>query len=369
MKIKYIFKYILYLYEGLRGEFLAVPGKVIALIFVIFLFTVPLITIEPYVLRILILSAIFTIYATSWDLLAGFTGQISLGHALFFGVAAYTAGLLNIKFGLPPCVTILAGATVSVAVGLIVGIPALRLRGFYLSLVTLSFPIILSGIIFISPDFSGGELGLYGIESLSSSQIFSFYVVTIVMLCSVLIMWKFTDSKSKIIRIGIILRAIREDEITTRTSGISTIKYKLSAYAVSGFFAGIAGGLYTHFLRVAGPSNLELHFSFQPILWTIFGGIGTIYGAIAGVYFLYPLVEFARYNPVVEQIRIIIFALILILTLFFMPEGITPWVRDRIEVICPRCKLVNIFTRRYCRVCRAPLYFEREKSNGGKEGQ
>jgi branched-chain amino acid transport system permease protein len=365
VKIKYIF----WLYQGFRRELLAVPGKVIALIFVIFLFLLPLITTEPYVLRIYIFSAIFAIYASSWDLLAGFTGQISLGHASFFGVAAYAVALLNIKFGLPPWITILAGSAAAVVIGLIVGVPALRLRGFYLSLVTLSFPIILSGIILVFPGFTGGELGLYGIGSLASSQILTFYVVTIVMLCSVLAMWKLTDAHSKIVRVGVILHAIREDEITARASGISTTKYKLLAFATSGFFAGIAGGLYAHFLRVAGPSNLDLFFSFQPILWTIFGGIGTIYGAIAGVYILYPLVEFARYNPVVEQVRFIIFAVILILTLFFMPEGITRWVRDKIEVDCPRCKLINITTRRYCRACRAPLHLEKEKSNDGKEGR
>lgn len=274
MKIKYIF----WLYQGFRRECLAVPGKVIALIFVIFLLLLPLITTEPYVLRIFIFSAIFAIYAVSWDLLAGFTGQISLGHASFFGVAAYAAALLNIKFALPPWITILAGAAAAVVIGLIVGVPALRLRGFYLSLVTLSFPIIVSGIILVFPGITGGELGLYGIGSLMSSQILTFYVVTIVMLCSVLAMWKVTDAHSKIVRVGVILHAIREDEVTTRVSGISTTKYKLLAFAISAFFAGIAGGLYAHFLRVAGPSNLELFFSFQPILWTIFGGIGTIYG-------------------------------------------------------------------------------------------
>lgn len=356
MKIKYIF----WLYQGFRREWLSVPGKVIALIFFVFLLLLPLITTEPYVLRIYILSAIFAIYAASWDLLAGFTGQISLGHALFFGVAAYAVALLSINFGLSPWVTILAGSAAAVVVGLIVGIPALRLRGFYLSLVTLAFPIILSGIIFVFSGFTGGELGLRDIESLSSSPVITFYVVTIVMLCSVLSMWKLTDAHSKIVRVGVILHAIREDEITARASGIETTKYKLLAFAMSGFFAGIAGGLYTHFLRVAGPSNLELFFSFQPILWTIFGGIGTIYGAIAGVYVLYPLVEFARYNAWVEQVRFIIFALILIFTLFFMPEGITRWVRDKIEVYCPRCKLVNITTRRYCRACRAPLHLEKE---------
>jgi branched-chain amino acid transport system permease protein len=357
---------ILWLYRGFQGELLGVPGKVVALVFVAFLFLLPFITTEPYVWRIFILSAIFSIFAASWDLLAGFTGQVSLGHGLFFGVAAYTAGLLNIHFGLSPWVTIPAGGISAVIVGLIAGMPALRIRGFYLSLVTLSLPLILAGIVLVFPEFSGGELGLYDIDPLSGSEILNYYTATVVMVCSVLVMWKFTDARSKIVRIGVILHAIREDEITTRASGINTTRYKLLAFAISGFFAGIAGSLYTHFIKVAGPSNLELFFSLQPILWTIFGGIGTIYGAIAGVYILYPLVEFARYNPVTEQIRLILLALMLILTLLFMPEGITTWVRDKIEVKCPRCKLINAITRRFCRTCRAPLHLERKTSNDKK---
>ncbi len=158
---------------------------------------------------------------------------------------------------------------------------------------------------------------------------------------------------------GLILHALREDEITARASGINTIRYKLMAFAVSGFFSGIAGGLYVHYMKIAGPSTLELFFSFQAILWTIFGGMGTIYGAVAGVYLLYPLIEFIRIVPRGDDIRFIVFSVVLILVLLFMPQGLTTWVRDKIEVICPRCKLINAAYRHNCRACRANL--QREK--------
>jgi len=103
-----------------------------------------------------------------------------------------------------------------------------------------------------------------------------------------MIMWKFTDARSSFLRIGIILHAIREDEITARASGINTIRYKLLAFAVAGFFAGIAGAFHAHFMRIAGPSNLDLILSFQAIIWTVFGGIASIYGPVVGVYILYP---------------------------------------------------------------------------------
>jgi len=351
--------YLRLFYQIIKGELLDIPGRVIAFIFVIGLLVLPLISDQSYLLRIMTLAAIYAIYAASWDLLAGFSGQVNLGHALFFGVSAYVGGKLNLVFGLPPWVTIPLGGICAVLVGLVAAIPALRLRGFYLALVTLALPIILTGIIFIFPNFTGGELGLYGVKRLSSSRMLDYYIIVIVMLISVFIMYKITDAESKYLRTGLILHALREDEITARASGINTIRYKLMAFAVSGFFSGIAGGLYVHYMKIAGPSTLELFFSFQAILWTIFGGMGTIYGAVAGVYLLYPLIEFIRIVPRGDDIRFIVFSVVLILVLLFMPQGLTTWVRDKIEVICPRCKLINAAYRHNCRACRANL--QREK--------
>jgi branched-chain amino acid transport system permease protein len=351
--------YIYQLYRDFQGEILAIPGRVITLVFLISLILVPIIIPHPMVLKIFSMALIFAIYAVSWDLLSGFTGQLNLGHALFFGASAYTAALLNIHFGLPFWVTIPIGATAAVIAGVLVGIPSLRLRGFYLALVTLAFPIMLTGVIFVFPDITGGELGIFGVDRLWGSRIVEYYIILVAAMVSILVMWKLTDTRSKHVRTGIILHAIREDEIAARASGINTTHYKLMVFAVSGFFAGIAGGLYVHFIRVAGPSTLELFFSFQAIIWTIFGGITTIYGAVVGVFILYPLVEVIRLHPVLWAYRNVVMVLILIVVLLFMPQGITRWVRDHIEEICPRCKLINIRTRRNCRACRAPLHAEK----------
>ena len=336
----------------------SIPGRVIALAFILSLFLAPIISQHPYLLRVLTLTAIFSIYAVSWDLLAGFVGQLNLGQGFFFAAGTYAAALINKHLGVPPLVSIPIGAAASLVIGLIAGIPALRLRGFYLGLVTLSFPIISNGIVFVFADFTGGEMGLFGVEGLSNSKVISYYIVLMVATCSIFIMYKLTDADSKNLRTGIIFRAIREDEITARTSGISTVRYKLLAFAVSGFFAGIAGGLYAHYIRIAGPSTLEIFFSFQPIIWTTFGGTTTIYGPVAGVFILFPLLELIRANPTAEEIRYGVFALILIFTVLFMPDGIAIWVRDKIEIQCQRCKVRNAITRQQCRACRAPLHLE-----------
>jgi len=347
--------YLQRVYKSFRGDILAVPGRVIALVFGVLLLCFPLFTTQPYILRIAIFTTIFALYAASWDLLSGFTGQLSLGHGALFGMAAYAAGLLNIVFGLPPWLTIPLGAVIGMVAGLLIAIPALRLRGVYLALVTLAFPTILYGIVYFF-NFTGGELGVSGVAVLADSRVAVYYITVIVVAISIMILWKLTDTKSSLVRTGVIFHAIREDEITARASGINTTSYKLLAFSISGFFAGIAGGLYVHFMTVAGPSTLELLFSMYPVIWTIFGGMVTIYGPVTGVFILYPLTEFLR---ILTGAQTLILAAIVIIVLLFMPEGITVWVRDRMEETCPRCKLVNIATRRYCRACGAQLHLER----------
>ena len=332
-----------WLFRILKEEVLEVPGRVIATIFIACLFLIPLFSANSYLLRILTLAAIFTIFAVSWDLLSGVVGQMNLGHGAFFAIAGYASGILGLRVDLPPCLSIPIGGITAVVLGLIIGLPALRLRGFYLALVTLAFPVILTGIFFMIPSITGGEMGIYGLKRISESEMSAYYIVLFIMLISVYAMYKLTDVESKWVRSGVVFHAIRQDEITARSSGINTTQYKLTAFAVSAFFAGIAGGLYAHYMRAIGPSTLELMFSINPILWTIFGGISTVYGAVAGVYILYPLVEALGIFEIGGNIRYIILAGTLVVILLFMPEGITVWIRDRIEITCQRCKVKNSY--------------------------
>jgi branched-chain amino acid transport system permease protein len=322
-----------------KNEVLVLPSRIIVFLFFLLLLLLPVFTQDPYLLRILILASIFAILAASWDLLSGFTGQMNFGHALFFGVGAYTAALLNLHAHLPPWVSIPLGALGAVLAGLIIGIPCLRLRGTYLALTTLAFPIILMGIIFAIPGVTGGELGITGLERLARSRVTNYYITVVLMLVLCTIMWKITDSNT-----GIIFHAIREDELAVRSSGINTTRYKLLAFCLSGFFAGIAGGLYAHFMRIAGPSTLEVSMSFQVVIWAVFGGIVTIYGPIGAVFILYPLLEFFRFWP---EYRTLMFAIVILIILLYMPEGLLPWIRDKIETECPRCKT--------CRICSAEI--------------
>jgi branched-chain amino acid transport system permease protein len=333
-----------------RNEIFVLPSRSLVLVFVVALLALPVVYGDPYVMRILTMTCIFAAFAASWDLLAGYTGQVNFGHALFFGAGAYTSALLSLHLGLSPWITVWAGAAVAMLFGFAAGYLCLRLRGSYLSLATLAFPLIALGLLFAVPDFSGGELGISGLRRLAATPTGNYYVAAVSMLAIVFGLWAVADSN-----FGIVLHAIRDDEVAARASGINTPRYKMAVFGISAAAAGFAGALFAHYLRVAGPSTLEVALSFQVVIWGIFGGVATIYGPVAAVFILYPLTEWLGSFRAFGELRLLIFAVIVLLVLLFMPRGLAPWVRDKAEIQCPRCKQRNSFYRKICRLCGAAL--------------
>ncbi len=334
----------------LRNEVFVLPSRTLVLAWGVALLALPAVYGDAYVMRVLTMTCIFAIFAASWDLLAGYTGQVNFGHALFFGAGAYTSALVSLKLGVTPWAGVFAGAGLATLSGVLAGYLCLRLRGSYLSLATLAFPLIALGLLFAFPDFSGGELGISGLRRLTRSATGNYYVAAVSMLLVVFGLWRLADSK-----FGLVLHAIRDDEVAARASGINTPRYKLIAFAVSAAAAGFAGALFAHYLRVAGPSTLEVALSFQVVIWGIFGGVATIYGPVAAVFILYPLTEWLGSFRTFGELRLLLFAVVVLLVLLFMPRGLAPWVRDRIETQCPRCKQRNTFYRKICRLCGAAL--------------
>ena len=337
-------------WSEIRNEVFVLPSRTLVLVWAAGLLLLPFFYSDAYALRILTMTCIFAIFAASWDLLAGYTGQVNFGHALFFGAGAYTSALLSLKLGVSPWLTIWAGAAVAALFGYLSGFLCLRLRGSYLSLATLAFPLIGLGLLFAFPDFSGGELGVSGLQRLIVGATANFYVAAVSMLAIVFGLWAIADS-----RFGIVLHAIRDDEVAARASGINTPRYKLTVFAISAAAAGFAGALLAHYLRVSGPSTLEVALSFQVVIWGIFGGVATIYGPVVAVFILYPLTELLGSFKHFGELRLLIFAVIVLLVLLFMPRGLTPWVRDKVESQCPRCKQRNGVWKKICRLCGAPL--------------
>ncbi len=297
-----------YLKENISPKgslFLALP---------ILLLLFPAITSDYYILTILIYANVYAVFAASWDLLAGVTGQFSFGQALFFGVAAYMSGALNLFLGLPPWMTIPIGGAFGVIAGLIIALPSLRLKGPYFAITSLIFPTILSGIILMYPEITGGEEGLYGLTPISNDIVITYYLSLFLMLASIYALLKIVNS-----RIGLIFRSIRDDEDVAEATGINTVKYKFLSFAISGFFAGIAGGFQTHLLMFVGPFIFNPFYSFQAILFAGLGGIGTIIGSVGGAYLMSILNEILRD---LAEFRVLLSAIVMLLVFRYLPEGI-----------------------------------------------
>jgi len=276
---------------------------------------------NEYLTQILITAMILSIYAASWDLLAGFAGQVSFGHAAFFGVAGYVTAAFVKFFAFHWIISLIAGAAIAVVFSLLIGIPCLRLKGPYLALGTLAFSLILYNL-FLTGDYLGGTQGISGLPS-DDNPYAVFYLMAAFMVGSLIIMRAIVDS-----RLGTVLKAIRDDEVCADASGINTTFYKLIAFMISGFFAGIAGGLFVLNTTAVNPAVYQPLYSFYAIIMASIGGIGTIYGSIIGAFLFIVLSESLR--PLAAT-ALLIFATLLILIIRFAEEGVMNPFLDRLH--------------------------------------
>jgi len=326
-------------YSSFAARVLDVPPRLSAFLFLLLFALLPLTGIGPYYLNILILANTFAIFVVSWDLLVGRTGQMSLGHALFFGVGSYSTALLNKYFGLPYFVTIPLALIVGALVAVLIGFPCLRVKGPYLALVTMAFPLILWNLVKfggLSP-ITGGEFGIRPLPSffpflpISQQRLAEYYLTLILLLISAVTLYKVANSKT-----GIVLVSILDNELASKASGINVTKYKLIAFAISGLFASLAGAIYAHLLKLANPATLELTVSFIPVIVTILGGIGTIYGPLLGTYIyyildLYVLEIMIRVPEEWKNVKFLAFVLIVIILIIKWPRGIAKSVVDKLQ--------------------------------------
>ena len=261
-------------------------------------------------------TACYTIImVTSLNLVVGFMGEFSLGHAGFVSVGAYTAAIVSgalAGHGLPDValflVALLAGGVAAGIMGVLVGIPALRLRGDYLAIVTMAFAEIIR-VCFCNFSITGGGKTMSGILKLST-----FPRAFWVMVVCVTIMYMFVRSK-----FGRTIRAIREDYIAASASGINVTFYKVLTFAVSAFFAGIGGGIYAHYMTAMIPTNFNFAYSSELLSEVIIGGTGSLTGSIIGAAFLSALPEAMRDF---STYRMLAYSIVLVLVMLFRPGGI-----------------------------------------------
>jgi branched-chain amino acid transport system permease protein len=277
----------------------------------------------------------FGVYAMSWDVVSGYTGQISFGHGLFFGVGGYTSALLNLGYGIDPLLSIPAGVVMAALAGVIIGVPALRLRGPYLSLVTLVAPLILVQIFIFRSDVFGGEQGLSSPDPLFGLQTFgdeiAFYYIALGLFVAVLaLLWVVTRTDA-----GSIFTAIREDEDTVAAAGLNPAKFKIMAFVLSAAVGGLAGGMIVHTPSGnASPTTLlSITVNVEVIIAAILGGMGTIVGAAIGGVLLVLIREqlatigltIPLLGTPVSDMDFLIFAVVTLILLFTLPGGILRW--------------------------------------------
>jgi branched-chain amino acid transport system permease protein len=286
--------------------------------------------INPYYLDVLIKIGINVTLAVSLNLINGYTGQFSLGHAGFMAVGAYTAAAITLFAGphlLPPeasgfypsatallfFTALIVGGLAAAVAGWLVGMPSLRLKGDYLAIVTLGFGEIIR-VIFRNIDSLGGALGLNGIPAYTN--IFWVFGVAVVCIYVVVAMVHSTYGRGFL--------AVRDDEVAAEAMGLNTTRYKIVAFVVGAFFAGIAGGLYGHYALSIDPKGFDFMRSIEIVVMVILGGMGNTAGVIAAAVLLTLLPEWLRSF---DQYRMVFYSLVLIVLMLTRPQGLFTWTR------------------------------------------
>lgn len=304
----------------LRPLALAVAGGVALL---------PVLLPHPFVLSIATQAAIWALLAASWDLLSGYTGQISFGHAGFFALGAYAAAAVTKHADVSPWLGLLVGATMAAVVGLLAGFPALRLRGHYLALVTLGLAEIIRLVAQNWMALTGGPFGIHDYRSFSGLPIAAlpyrqamYLVVLAVVALSLAVMHHVCERTDA----GQAFRAIREDEVLAQTLGIDTTRYKLLAFALSSGFAGLAGALYAYYVQLVSPSVASAATTSLIIGMAVFGGLGTLWGPVLGAVVLYGLYEGLRFVGVVYNLVAV--GLVIMVFVIYLPRGLAGFRRS-----------------------------------------
>lgn len=301
----------------------------------------PLLSSNSYLLHVLILSMIFGIFASAWNLVTGFAGLKTFGHHAFFGIGAYSSALIAIHSGLSPWLTIWIAALIATVAGVFIGLPILRIRSVpHVAIVTLGFAEIVRITISNLQSITRGELGLWGIPPFDGFKLpvigettFSpadktgyYYLILVLLVLSTALITHLMRSKS-----GLALVAMRDAEDAAESLGLNLTGHKLLVFGVSAFLAGLAGAFYGHYIGILTPSAaVGPDLMILVIAMTLVGGLGTLSGPLIGALVLTCVVELLRD---LNDLRLLTYGAIIIIVVMFLPRGLAtlgPIVRRRL---------------------------------------
>ncbi len=268
-----------------------------------------------YQIHVIIVCLFYVMMASSWNLIAGYTGQVSFAHAAFAGIGAYTSGILAVKFGVNPWIGICLGIILAGLIGLGVGVLCLKMGGIYLSLATLGFSEILYIVISNEYEITRGTMGLQIPGLLKTySKTGYFYILLVGALITIGIIYRLIHSN-----IGLNFRAVQNDEKAAASLGVNVVRIRVLAFTLSSALAGLAGGLYGHYLMLITPEIPSLDLQFLVLAMAVIGGLGSFAGPIVGAFILEILAEYIR---AYGEFHVLVFGLVALIMARFAPDGI-----------------------------------------------
>jgi branched-chain amino acid transport system permease protein len=289
---------------------------------------------ESYHLHLVNITYIYIILALSLGLIVGFIGELSLGHAAFFAIGAYTSALITKDLGLSFWITLPIAIAFAAFIGFLVGFPSLKLKGPFFAITTLAFGEIIRLVINNLEELTRGAMGLPGIQPpnpITIPGLFAidfydrkafYYLILLFVFITIAIIYRIIYS-----RVGRAFIAIREDEVLAKSIGINAMRYKIIAFVIASAIAGLAGCLYAHYFLFISPVNFDIAQSINVVLMVIIGGSNSILGPILGAFLITLLPEILR---AIAEYRMIIYGAILVFAIIFMPEGIVGSISERV---------------------------------------
>lgn len=284
---------------------------------------------NPYHLQLLTFIGIYTLLTLGLNMLMGYAGQISLGHAAFYGLGAYSTGILTVHFGWSPWMTLPVSILLTAGVAYLVALPILKLQGYYLGMGTLGFGIIVYIFFREWSRFTGGDSGLVGIPPLTlgpldlSSRTTFYFLVWGTVLIGFEVCSRIVNS-----RVGRALRAIHDSEHAASAMGIDTSRIKVRVFVLSAVFAGIAGYLYAHMVHFISPSSFDFMTSVRMVTMVVIGGMASIWGALLGASVITLLPQWLH---VFMDYEMVVYGLILMVIMIFLPQGLVRGIVDLYE--------------------------------------
>ena len=322
--------------KEMKHHVLRIAGAALLLLLLVF----PQVISQPFYLHLMILVFLYGMLGGAWNIVGGYAGQVSLGHAVYFGIGAYTSTMLLMEYNISPWLGMLAGMLIAVVVSVILGYPCFRLKGHYFCIATIALGEIFF-VLFVNWEWIGGAVGKslpIMTQSLANFQFANkmFYYYIALFFLAVQIAFTYFLEKNYF---GYYFQAIREDQDAARSMGIEITRYKMIAMAFSAIFMAMGGTFYAQYVLFIDPESvLPMMLSIQVCLIAILGGVGTVFGPILGAMIMIPLSEFVRawLGGSGSALDLVIYGLLIMVISVAKPSGLMGFLTERLSPVAGR---------------------------------